>query len=151
VGERTEALLRPAGAGEAIPGPGVEMLFKVVGGDTGGRLSLQEFVLAPGGPAVRPHIHWEHDEYFYVVEGELTVHTGDGETTVGPGGLLAAVRGSVHGFRNASDNLVKALCVFSPAGYENYFREVHEAIASGEAMTDARMAELRSKYASETV
>ncbi|WP_390624247.1 cupin domain-containing protein [Fodinicola feengrottensis] len=65
--------------------------------------------------------------------------------------MLAAVRGSVHGFRNASDAPVKALCVFSPAGYENYFREVHEAIASGEAMTDERMAALRSNYASETV
>nr|WP_279582565.1 hypothetical protein [Fodinicola feengrottensis] len=41
--------------------------------------------------------------------------------------------------------------MFSPAGYENYFREVHEAIASGEAMTDERMAALRSNYASETV
>lgn len=151
MGVRTEAVLRPAGAGERIPGPGVEMLFKVVGDDTGGRLALQEFVVEPGAPAVPPHIHWEHDEYFYVVEGELTVHTGDAETTVGPGGLLAAVRGSVHGFRNASDKPVKALCVFAPAGYENYFREVHEAIMSGETMTVERMAELRSKYASETV
>ncbi|WP_163572611.1 cupin domain-containing protein [Fodinicola feengrottensis] len=65
--ERTKALLRPAGTGETIPGPGVQMLFKVTGADTNGTLAFQEFRLAPGGPAVRPHIHWEHDEYFYVV------------------------------------------------------------------------------------
>lgn len=52
-----------------------------------------------------PHVHREHSDLFYVLEGELTVFAGPGRTDhVLPAGTLAlAPPLVVHGFRNASD------------------------------------------------
>ena len=41
--------------------------------------------------------------------------------TAGPNHLLAARRGSPHGFRYAGDAEVRGLCLYTPAGHENYF------------------------------
>jgi hypothetical protein len=39
----------------------------------------------------------------------------------------------------------------SPAGYENYFRDVHRALLSGEELTPRRLSELRAAYGTFTV
>ncbi len=139
-------LLRRPEDGELIDVAGVEHFFRLTAEHTEGRLALEEFRLAPGVIGARPHVHEAHDEYFYVLEGELTLHNGEGEVTVGAGHLLAAGRGTPHGFRNASDSMVRALCLYTPAGYEGYFREVHAAVAAGAQVTDELLAEFRGRY-----
>ncbi|QWA23391.1 cupin domain-containing protein [Streptomyces sp. JCM17656] len=86
-------LLRRPTDGELIDVAGVAHFFRLTGEHTGGHFAFEEFSLAPGTIGARPHVHEGHDEYFYVLEGELTLHTGDGEATAGPGHLLAATRG----------------------------------------------------------
>ncbi|TQK42608.1 cupin domain [Streptomyces sp. SLBN-118] len=125
---------------------GVEHFFRLTAEHTEGRFAFEEFTLGPGIVGARPHVHRGHDEYFYVLEGELTLHNGDGEVTAGPGDLLAAVRGTPHGFRNAGTETVRALCLYTPAGYEGYFREVHAAVAEGAEVTDELLAEFRGRY-----
>ncbi|MEV0976298.1 hypothetical protein [Streptomyces sp. NPDC049915] len=66
--------------------------------------------------------------------------------TAGPGDLLAATRGTPHGFRNAGPVTARALCLYTPAGYENYFRDVHAAVTAGAEATDELLAEFRSRY-----
>ncbi|MFI7242303.1 cupin domain-containing protein [Streptomyces qinglanensis] len=139
-------LLRGPQEGETIDVAGVEHFFRLTAEHTEGRLSFEEFTLAPGVVGARPHVHHGHDEYFYVLEGELTLHNGEGEVTAGPGALLAAVRGTPHGFRNAGTRTARALCLYTPAGYEGYFRDVHDAVASGAEVTDALLAEFRGRY-----
>lgn len=139
-------LLRPRGEGELMDVAGVAHFFRLTGEDTGGRFAFEEFSLAPGTIGARPHVHEGHDEYFYVLEGELTLHTGDGEVTAGPGDLLAANRGTPHGFRNAGEVTARALCLYTPAGYENYFRDVHAAVSAGAEATDELLAEFRGRY-----
>ncbi len=144
------AIVRPPGSGELITVGGVGHLFALTGADTDGVLAMERFTLAPGAMGARPHVHHGHDEYFHVLGGELTVHTGDGEVGAGPGTTVAALRGSPHGFRNAGAAPVTGLCLFTPAGYENYFREVHDAVAAGaDASDEALLSELRAKYDSE--
>jgi len=87
-----------------------------------------------------------NDEYFYVLEGESPLHTGDGEATAGPGCLLAATRGTPHGFRNNGAATARALCLYTPAGNENCFRDVHAAVNAGAEATDRLPAEFRSQY-----
>lgn len=142
----SEPLLRRPADGELLDVAGVQHLFKLTGEHTGGRFGFEEFTLGPGIVGAKPHVHDIHDEYFYVLEGDLTLHNGAGEVTVGPGHLLAALRGSPHGFRNAGDSVVRGLCLYTPAGYEQYFREVHAAVAAGEQITDDLLAEFRSHY-----
>ncbi|MEU8589033.1 cupin domain-containing protein [Streptomyces sp. NPDC048664] len=143
---RARPLLRRAGDGELLDVAGVAHFFRLTGEHTGGRFAFEEFSLAPGTIGARPHVHEGHDEYFYVLQGQLTLHTGDGETAAGPGDLLAATRGTPHGFRNAGAVTVRALCLYTPAGYEDYFRDVHAAVSSGAEATDELLAEFRGRY-----
>ena len=142
----TEPLMRGPGEGEAIRIAGVQHLFQLTAAHTGGRFAMEEFTLAPGAVGARPHVHHGHDEYFYVLDGDLTVHDGTGETTVGPGHVLAAVRGTPHGYRNAGATPVRGLCLYTPAGYEDYFREVHAAAESGAEITDELLTEFRGRF-----
>lgn len=149
------AVIVRAAEGEVIPAAGVGHRFKLTGASTGGRFGLEEFTLAPGTLGARPHIHWGHDEYFFVLDGELTVAVTDGEedeeVLLRPGDLAQAGRGSVHGFRNASaDAAVRALCMYTPPGYEQYFRDVHAAVAAGTELTVDLLAQLRSHYDTES-
>jgi uncharacterized cupin superfamily protein len=140
------ALLSRPGDGELIEAAGVEHLFRLTAAQTGGRFGFEEFTLASGILGDRPHVHHAHNEFFYVLEGELTVHDGDGETTAGPGRLLAALRGAPHGFRNAGDRPVHGLCLYTSGGYEEYFRQVHAAVAAGAVVEDDMLNEFRSRF-----
>ena len=136
-----------SGAGELIDAAGAEHLFLL----TGGRLGIERFVVPPSTVGARPHVHGSHDEYFYVLTGTLTLATEDGETALTAGDLAAAPRGSVHGYRNASpDTPATALCLYTPPGYEQYFRDVHAAAAQGAEVTPELLAGLRSRYDTES-
>ena len=147
----TAAIIR-ASEGEAIPAAGVQHLFKVTGANTAGLFGLEQFLVPPDTLGARPHIHWGHDEYFYVLEGELTVATGATEVVLGAGDLAQAGRGAVHGFRNASMSTpTRALCMYTPPGYEQYFRDVHAAVAAGSELTVDLLRDLRAGYATDSL
>lgn len=136
-----------AGEGESIVAAGVDHLFGLTGAQTGGLLGLEHFSVPPRTLGARPHVHHGHDEYFYVLEGELTLVLADGEIVVAPGDLATAPRGSLHGFPNPSETAaVRGLGLYTPSGYEQYFRDVHEAVEPGTELTDELLAELRSGY-----
>jgi quercetin dioxygenase-like cupin family protein len=65
-----------------------------------------------------PHVHREHSDLFYVLEGEFTVLIGPDrtETAIGPGTLALAPPLVVHGFRNASDGEMRYLNFHAPGG-----------------------------------
>jgi quercetin dioxygenase-like cupin family protein len=150
--ERVPAAVITAADGESIEAAGVEHLFKLTGAQTSGQLGLERFVLAPGGLGARPHIHWSHDEYFYILTGELAVATATIEVTLRPGDLAHARRGSVHGFRNASETTpTEGLCMYTPPGYEQYFRDVHAAVEAGAEVTPELLRDLRAMYDTESV
>jgi len=136
-----------SGAGELLDVGGIRHLFALTAGHTEGRLGLEEFVLPPGTLGARPHVHGAHDEYFVVLSGELTLSTAGDDVVLGPGDVAAALRGTAHGYRNDSGTEpARALCLYTPAGYEQYFRDVHAAVASGAEPTDDLLALLRSRY-----
>jgi quercetin dioxygenase-like cupin family protein len=144
--DRMVPLVVAADAGEVIEIGGIEHLFKLTAAQTGGRFAAEEFSLEPGAMGARPHVHSAHDEYFYVLDGELTIHDGRGEQIIAAGSFVAALRGCAHGFRNAGDTMVRGMCFYTPGGYENYFREVHAAVAGGAVLSDELLAGHRSRY-----
>ena len=135
------------GDGESIEIAAVRHVFKA----TGGLLAVEEFELLPASMGARPHIHGGHDEYFYVLDGEITFHDGVTERTVARGAFVAAPRGTAHGFRNAGPIIARGLGLFTPAGYENYFRDAHAALAGGAELDDELLARLRSRYDTTTL
>lgn len=122
-----------------------EFTVRLTGERTGGALSVVETVLPAGALGAAPHIHHAHEEYFLVTDGEVTFDVPGGAEVVGAGGSVAVPRGRAHGFRNASDTEARLTLMFTPAGYENYFRDVARAAAAGEPITPELLAELRGR------
>ena len=146
-----DAVVVRAGDGERVPAAGVEHRFLLASGQTAGRLGVEEFMVPPATLGARPHVHHSHDETFYLLDGELTVATAAGEIVLRPGDLAHAPRGALHGFRNAHVEIAaRALCLYTPPGYEQYFRDVHAAVEAGVEVTDQLLAELRTRYDTES-
>jgi quercetin dioxygenase-like cupin family protein len=64
------------------------------------------------------HVHREHNDLFYVLDGEFTILVGPEQTerAIGPGTLVLAPPLVVHGFRNASDGEMRYLNFHAPGG-----------------------------------
>jgi len=119
--------------------------FMIDGEQTGGRFSLVEHPLPPRRLGAPLHTHTHEDEYSYILEGRLGVQLGDDVLEAGPGELVFKPRGIPHTFWNAGDTEVRLLELISPAGFENYFRELAPVLATGD-LSDPRIADIRSRY-----
>ena len=107
---------------------GVE--FKLWGHDTGGALSVVEHPF-PVGALVPPHLHTLEDEYSIVTEGEIGFRSGDREVVLRAGGYITKPRGEMHTMWNASNVPARMIEIISPAGFENFFKELSDLLALG--------------------
>ena len=91
-------------------------LVLIDGHETGGAFSVMEqWMRRDSGPRV-PHVH-PIDEWFYVLEGEMTAEVG-GQTIIGRAGHSVWIpRGTVHRFTVTSP-VCRALNGYTPAGFE---------------------------------
>ncbi len=102
--------------------------FKVVPEDSSGLLVLENSFHAPGGPA--RHLHFDQDEWFYVVEGTFSFEVGQEQVTLHPGDSLLAPRKVPHVWAFVGSVKGRILVAFQPAGsMEAFFREVTKANA----------------------
>jgi quercetin dioxygenase-like cupin family protein len=129
-------------AGGLVPGVGV--VFKIDGQDSGGALSIVEHPFAVGS-LVPPHVHNLEDEYSIVLEGEIGFRSNDREVVLGPGGYIVKPRGEIHAMWNAGSVPARMIEVISPAGFENFFRELTDLTAVG-APDPAALAVLSERY-----
>jgi quercetin dioxygenase-like cupin family protein len=117
------------------------------GKDTAGRFCLVDMYIPPGGgPA--PHRH-DFEESFILLEGEIEA-TFRGEKSIARAGdTLHIPANAPHQFHNASDRLVRLLCICSPAGQEEFFAEVGVPVAARTTpppkLDAAAQAEFRAK------
>ncbi len=115
------------GDGKALPNPiGGRMVVKVRDGDTGGGYSIHDNTIPPGSPGPRPHVHRNHEEAFYVLEGELAVRVGAREITAPAGSFVVVPRGVVHQPSNPGTEPTRVLLIFSPGGMDRFFEEAAE-------------------------
>jgi mannose-6-phosphate isomerase-like protein (cupin superfamily) len=98
-----------------------------------------------GGPP--PHIHQHEDETFYVLDGSPTFRLGDDEVVAGPGDFVNVPKGVVHGFRNASDQPLRMILTFTPAGMERFFEETLERAYDLSQACPDNVAEVGARYA----
>jgi mannose-6-phosphate isomerase-like protein (cupin superfamily) len=90
------------------------------------QLALTEFRLPAGQGGPPRHIHREHADAFYVLEGEATIELADQVLRAGPGDFVAAPSGVVHTFRNESDAEVGLLNIHAPSmGFHEYMLGRH--------------------------
>jgi quercetin dioxygenase-like cupin family protein len=100
----------------------------VTGEDTAGRYCVIDMHIPPGG-GPPPHRH-DFEETFILLEGEIDATFRGQKSTVRAGDTLHIPANAPHQFRNASTGPVRLLCICSPAGQENYFREIGVPVAT---------------------
>jgi quercetin dioxygenase-like cupin family protein len=92
---------------------------------TGGQLAVLEF-LWPQGSGSPLHVHHNEDEWFYVIEGELTLWV-DGEVIVAPAGsFVYGPRDIPHTFLVTSTEAARFLMVTEPAPFADFVRSMSE-------------------------
>jgi quercetin dioxygenase-like cupin family protein len=128
--------------GDLLPGVGV--IFKLSGKDTGGALSVVEHPFDVGA-LVPPHLHTREDEYSIVTEGEIGFRSGDREAVLGPGGYITKPRGELHAMWNAGRIPARMIEIISPAGFEDFFRDLAALVAAGPPAFDT-VAALAATY-----
>ncbi|MFN5169089.1 MAG: cupin domain-containing protein [Cyclobacteriaceae bacterium] len=92
-----------------------------------------------GGP--REHVHFEQDEFWYILEGEFLFKVGERTFTAKTGDSVFGPRQVPHAFAKMNDGNARILIAFQPAGK---MEELFKAISQGKFknMTE----EERDKY-----
>jgi mannose-6-phosphate isomerase-like protein (cupin superfamily) len=139
-----EATVHRPGQGERIGGP-TTVTIKATGEETNGSFYLGESVLAPGFPGPPPHVHEHLHDMFYVLEGTLTMRLGDQTTELPAGSFVCVPPGVVHTFSNPGQSSVRLLNFNTPAGWENYMRDLGAALAEG-TPTPQEIGRIASRY-----
>jgi len=142
---QSSAELHPVAAGEDRFGPprtlGFSSLaFKVASADTAGNLFVIEHrnLMPDTGPAL--HLHYEQEEWFYVMEGVVVLQVGDRRLQLKPGESVLAPRRIPHTF-SAVGSPAHLLIAFTPAcRMEQYF------IDAAAHPTQAATADFMNRY-----
>jgi quercetin dioxygenase-like cupin family protein len=86
-------------------------------------LEVAELRFGPGF-VVEPHVHEDHADSFYVLEGECEFTYGGDRVVGGPGTWVSVPRGLRHGFRNVGEGELRLLNVHAPrVGFVAELRE----------------------------
>ena len=92
-----------------------------------------------------PHIHHQHEEVIYVLEGEMVLPVRDEVIRLGPGAAFVTPIGLPHTFGNGTDGTLRFLLTVSPASHLAYFVDAANVIrdAKGAPEPAAIMAVMR--------
>ena len=117
-----------AGQRQALNILGMPLTMLCEARETGGAWSLfeEEVPLGMGPP---PHRH-DWDEAYYILGGDIDF-TNDGEPVRSSAGDFNYLpRGTVHGFKGASDAPARVLIFAAPAHGSEFFQEINREIRS---------------------
>jgi quercetin dioxygenase-like cupin family protein len=109
-------------AGENFPGCSNGVKASV--SSTAAAFTLIESCTAGGAPW---HVHTREDEYFYVVDGEITVWCGQETFQAGPRSFVFLPRGVPHAWDVKSAGKATVLMMTVPAMLDEFLREFHAA------------------------
>jgi len=118
-------IVGPADAQEGFLGS-IGVRFMIDGSEAGERFSLVEHPMSARALAAPLHLHTREDEYSYVLQGRMGALLGDDVVEAGPGDLVHKPRNQWHTFWNAGDEPCRILEIISPAGFEQFFRELSD-------------------------
>jgi quercetin dioxygenase-like cupin family protein len=123
-------------------------MVKLAGADTDNASAVVHFTVPKlSGPPL--HRHSREDEWFYVLDGEITWEV-DGQRFSGGAGTSAfAPRGTAHAFQNFHDETAHILVMVTPGGLDQFFEDVTD-LNKGLSQPDiARLEQLMQSYGME--
>jgi quercetin dioxygenase-like cupin family protein len=100
----------------------------IAGDKTGHAFSLLQ-VTSPPERSTPIHRHDREAETIYVLDGELRIDFAHGSRTVKAGETIVLQRGEPHRIVNASQTPARSLVFCTPAGFEDFVREVGDPAA----------------------
>ena len=107
--------------------------WMIDGDETAGRgFSLVEHPMSPRALAAPLHRHTREDEYSYILEGKMGALLGDEVVVAEAGDLVFKPRNQWHTFWNAGDTPCEIIEIISPAGFEDFFRDLAKVWATGD-------------------
>jgi quercetin dioxygenase-like cupin family protein len=121
-------------------------VFKATRESTADTFSLAEVTIEPGTIGPPPHSHRELLDSFYVLEGTLTVQVGDEEVEAPAGTYACVPPGVVHTFANRSHEPARFLNLNTPAGWEDYIRDLAAATPADGPPDPRVMGEVLARY-----
>ncbi len=143
-----DGIVLPPAGGKAIQVLGNPWTIKAGVEDTGGPISVMEgtFRSRSGAPA---HVHHQHEETFYVLEGEFVFQLGTQTMKATAGTFVFVPRDVPHAFENVGNQPSRILGIMTPGGYEKFFEELAQ-LPPGPP-DRAKFQESFEKYDQETV
>jgi quercetin dioxygenase-like cupin family protein len=96
------------------------------GDDTGGRFTLIDMYVPPGG-GPPPHRH-DFEETFIITEGQLDVTFRGTSRSASAGTTINVPANAPHQFRNSAEQAARLLCICAPPGQEDFFAAVWDRV-----------------------
>ncbi len=94
-----------------------------------------EIYAACGSSVVAPHIHYNMDEVFLIREGHFLFHVDGHDFVVGPGEVVIAKRGVVHGHQHHGDLPSTMFTVCSGQSFLAYISDLENLSQSSANIT----------------
>lgn len=111
------------------------LTFLSTSAETENRFSLLEVRTVPGAEPP-PHLHYDQDEVFYILEGEIEVYCMGQVRTVRAGEMVFLPRMQAHAFYFLSPTL-HFLAWVQPGGLDGYFEAMSSPASSMEIPANA--------------
>jgi mannose-6-phosphate isomerase-like protein (cupin superfamily) len=135
----------PPGGGRAYEVGGMRGVIKADGDESAHALCFSEWELVPGADGPPLHMHREHQEAFYVVEGTVTFTVAEEEVEAPVGSFLMIPAGTMHTFANRAERPARCVNAYVPGGFEQYFRRGLEMMRAPEPPDPDAMRELSAQ------
>src|ERR1700680_3496434 len=100
----------------------------VTGEQTGGRYSLIDLLVPPGG-GPPPHRH-DFEEMFTILEGEIELTFRGEALQASTGSTVNIPANAPHSFKDKSDKPPRPLCMCTPARHEEFFMAIGDPVDS---------------------
>jgi quercetin dioxygenase-like cupin family protein len=134
------------GAGRQLALGTNTVTLKAVTGDTEGRFSVMEHLLAAHSTGPPVHVHDQLDHAIYVLEGTVSFTVEQQQLTAPAGSFVLVPHGIAHSFANPSVAVARFIEVDAPAGFERYFERLAEAAPAGSQLDPATMVALQAEH-----
>ncbi|HEY6406873.1 MAG TPA: cupin domain-containing protein [Ktedonobacteraceae bacterium] len=117
------------------------------GEETEGACSLMEFSIPPPPAGTGLHLHKGEHEMGYVLEGTFQFTIGEQTGTITTGSFAFVPKGTPHEFSNLGPGPARVLGLFSPSGFEGFFKEMAHVLTLSSGPPDTSViASLQQKY-----
>jgi quercetin 2,3-dioxygenase len=113
--------------GQALKVLGDRVTVKLGAAQSPYAMSIVHVEVPPGNgtPCVT---HAREEEVYYVCEGELLMHSPQGQHLLGPGDLVHVPPMTPHGYRNASDKPVRFMAWAVGGPMDGFFRDMAASV-----------------------